>query len=373
MVRVGSCDTLPRTIHAEISPMSLPARSGSGPSLAAVLLLCAACGALPAHERAESADAATWELYVPNQDDATISVVDTDSRRVVRTIDLTEWGFGPNAKPHHVVSEPDGSYWYVSLIGGNRVLKFDSADRLVGSAELEVPGMMAIDPAGDRLFVGRSMSAVNPPRRIGIVRRTDMTVDEVDVFLPRPHALAVTPDGGRLFVGSLGVNQFAVMEPDGDDPELVDVAGPHHTLVQFAVSPDGRWLVSTAEMTAQLLVFDLAERVPVSAAEVEVGQRPWHPVFTPDGRWVFFGNKGSNTVSVVDSGSWTEVAVLESEGLDLPHGSAVTPDGRWVFISSNGSEGARGTVAVIDTSGLEVVAVIPVGRNAGGIGLRRTR
>jgi YVTN family beta-propeller protein len=352
-----------------MAPSARPARL----SVAAVLLLCAACGALPAQEREGGAGAATWELYVANQDDATISVVDTDSRRVVRTIDLTEWGFGPNAKPHHVVSEPDGSHWYVSLIGGNRVLKFDATDRLVGSAELEVPGMMAIDPAGDRLFVGRSMSAVNPPRRIGIIRRTDMAVDEVDVFLPRPHALAVTPDGGRLFVGSLGVNQFAVMEPDGGDPELVDVAGPHHTLVQFAISPDGRWLVSTAEMTSRLLVFDLAERVPVPAGEVEVGLRPWHPVFTPDGRRVFIGNKGSGTISVVDSETWTEVAVLESEGVDLPHGSAVTPAGRWVFISNNGSEGARGTVTVIDTSGPTIVDAIPVGRNAAGIGLRRVR
>jgi YVTN family beta-propeller protein len=353
--------------------MPLSDRPESGLALAAVFLLCAACGGLPAQGDGGGGNATAWNLYVANQDDATISVIDTDSRRVVRTIDLRELGFGPNAKPHHIVSDPDGLHWYVSLIGENRVLKFDAADRLVGGAEIEVPGMMAVDPAGDRLFVGRSMSAVNPPHRIGIVRRSDMSVDEIDIFFPRPHALAVAPDGSRLFVGSLGVNQLAVLAPDGSDPELVDVSGPHHTLVQFAVSPDGRWLVSTAEMTSRLLIFDLSEPAPRAVGEVEVGQRPWHPVFAPDGRRVFVGNKGSNTISVVDSESWAEIAVLESRGLDLPHGSAVTPDGRWVFISSNGSEGARGRVTVIETSGPEVVDVIPVGRNAAGIGLRRVR
>ena len=309
-----------------------------------------------------------------NQDDATISVIDAGTRRVLRTIDLQELGFGPMAKPHHIVAEPDGSHWYVSLIGENRVLKFDASDHLVGSVPFEVPGMLAVDPAEDRLFVGRSMSAVNPPSRIGVVRRSDLAVEEVDVLFPRPHALTVGPDGSVVVVGSLGVNQFAVMTSDADEIELFDVDGPHHALVQFAISPDGRYLVATGEMTGRLLVFDLSEPMaPVEVGEVDVGQRPWHPVFTPDGTRVYLGNKGTNTVSVVDAASWREIAVLESEGFDQPHGSAVTPDGRWVFISNNGSDGAPGTVVVIDTSGPSVVDVIEVGRNATGIGLRSVR
>jgi YVTN family beta-propeller protein len=36
-------------------------------------------------------------LYVTNQDDATISVIDMDAKRVVETIDLRKLGFGPTA------------------------------------------------------------------------------------------------------------------------------------------------------------------------------------------------------------------------------------------------------------------------------------
>lgn len=349
-------------------------------SLLALLALAAACGGGPGPAAGSGPPSPAedgpegWLLYVPNQDDATISVIDTATREVVRTLDLRELGFGPNAKPHHVVAEPDGSYWYVSLIGENRVLKMDADHGLVAAAEFEAPGMLELDPEGDRLYVGRSMSAVNPPSRIGIIRRSDMSVEELDVVFPRPHALALAPGGQVLYTASLALNRFAAVRPALEEVELVDVEGPHHTLVQFAVSPDGRWMVGTGEMTGRMLVFDLSgPGGPSQVAEVAVGQRPWHPVFTPDGGHVYVGNKGSNTVSVVEVGSWTETAALRHEGLDLPHGSAVTPDGRWVFISSNGSDGAPGSVAVIDTSGPEVVDVVPVGRNAAGLGLRRAR
>lgn len=355
----------------------MPRCEGTGVRIhlaALVALIIAACGGVQTPSGVGRAEGGAWELYVANQDDATISVIDTGVRGVVRTIDLQELGFGPMAKPHHIVAEPDGSHWYVSLIGENRVLKFDASDRLVGSTPFEVPGMLALDPVGDRLFVGRSMSATNPPRRIGVIRRSDMSVDEVEVFFPRPHALSVRPDGSALVVGSLGVNQLTVMTTDAGERELLDIDGPHHTLVQFAISPDGRFLVVSGEMTSRLLVFDFSDSMaPVEIGEVEVGQRPWHPIFTPDGTHVYLGNKGSNTISVVETESWSEVAVLESEGLDQPHGSAITPDGRWVYVSSNGSDGGPGTVAVVDTSVPSVVDVIQVGHNATGIGLRSAR
>jgi YVTN family beta-propeller protein len=50
-------------------------------------------------------------LYVCNQNDATVSVIDTRTNSVVRTVDLQKLGFTANAKPHHVQVEPDGSFW----------------------------------------------------------------------------------------------------------------------------------------------------------------------------------------------------------------------------------------------------------------------
>jgi YVTN family beta-propeller protein len=149
-------------------------------------------------------------LYVTNQDDATVSIIDAGTRRLIETLDLQPLGFGPNARPHHAQVEPDGSFWYVTLIGAGKVLKLDRENRIVGSVDLEVPGLIALHPAADLLVVARSMSAVNPPRRIALVRRSDMTLlDEYEVVFPRPHALVVDPRGDFVYVGSLGENQLA--------------------------------------------------------------------------------------------------------------------------------------------------------------------
>lgn len=330
-------------------------------------------------------------LYVAVQGDAQVAVVDMATLEEVARVDLQSLGFTENAKPHHIAVEPDGSHWYVSLIGENRVLKFDRENRLVDQAEFEVPGMLAAHPTRDLLFVGRSMSAVNPPQRIGAITRGDMAVEEVDIFFPRPHALTLSADGERVYSASLAVNQLAAVDVETGDMELTDIQGPVHTLVQFAASPDGRTLVATAELTGLLLVFDLADPDhPALRTEIPVGRQPWHPVFAADSRTVYFGNKMDHTVVAVDVEAGEVVWRTEDMGLNHPHGSALSPDGRHLFISSNGPGGMQmgememeaghdmhaahrastGTLTVLDTRDGSVVKVLEMGENATGVGAR---
>ncbi|MEQ9570208.1 MAG: YncE family protein [Longimicrobiales bacterium] len=341
-------------------------------------------------------------LYAAAQGDARVAVIDIATLEVAEWVDLTALGFSDNAKPHHVAVEPDGGNWYLSLIGENRVLKFDRDNTLVGQGEFEVPGMLALDPTSDLLYVGRSMSAVNPPQRIGVMERSSMAVDEIEVLFPRPHALIVHPSGGAVYSASLGVNQLAAVDAESWDLELLDVPGETHALVQFAVSPDGSTLVATAELTGDLLVFDLSDpAAPTFAKAIEVGLRPWHPVYGRDGRHVYFGNKGDDTVVEVDVEAGRVSRTFEVPGADQPHGSALSPDGRFLFVSNNGPGGMgmdhgddamdhadmdhddmdhtdaptyeTGTVAVIDLDTGRLVKMIPVGTNTTGLGARNPR
>lgn len=318
-------------------------------------------------------------VYVANQASASVSVLDAASGDVVETIDLTRYGFDGNSRPHHTAVAPDGEHWFVSLIGGGHVLRFDADNQLVDRTPFETPGLLAVDTDSDALYVGRSMMAVNPPQRIGAIDRRDMSMEELDVFFPRPHALAADPGGERIFAASLAENRIAVLHRTSGDIQLVDVEGPAHTFVQFALSPDRRTLVATAQLTGKLLIFDASGSTLELERQVDAGTQPWHPVFSPDGGRLYFGAKDDNAVVVMDARTWSVEERITAPGIVEPHGSAVTADGRWLFVSNRNLSGAYvpqraveqnsdvGTVVKIDTRILEVVRTIEVGAYPAGI------
>ncbi len=341
-------------------------------------------GAEAPTDPARREDPAPAVLYVANQEAARVTVIDTETGAVTAVIDLEQMGFGANAKPHDVAVEPDGSFWYVSLIGANRVLKFDRENRLVGTVEFERPGMLAVHPSEDVLWVGRSMAAVNPPQRIGRIVRSTLEIEEFDVFIPRPHALVISPDGQWVFTGSLGENTLVAVDSETGEAELTRLESPDpHVLVQFAISPDGNTLVATAQLTGRLLVFDVSEAPAIRLVrEIPVEAEPWHPVYSPDGRWVWFGNMAANAVTVVDAGDWTISSVIRDDGLAEPHGTVISPDGRRAYVSNRNMRGSGmdhsmdvpgghdmppGKVVVIDAQERRVLQVIDVAPYAAGL------
>lgn len=321
-------------------------------------------------------------IYVCNQGEATLSVIDVESNSIIDTIDLQELGFSQNAKPHHAIAEADGSHWYVTLIGDNKVLKFNRQNELVEQTELEVPGLMAMNEDQELLFVGRSMSAVNPPQSVGIIERSTMNLTrEVDLFFTRPHAIATSPDGKWTYTASLSANQILALDNHTDETELTMLDGSAHVFVNFAISPDGQTMVGTGQVSGKLLVFDLANPLmPEVTDTIDVNAQPWHPVYSPDGKYVYFGNKGAHTVTVVDMDTRTVDTVIEGEGLAQPHGAALSADGKYLYVTNNNLDGTYnpeggsgdkelpGTVTVINTETRTIEKVLEVGRYPTGIG-----
>ena len=342
-------------------------------------------------------------LFVCNQDEASVAIIDIEAAEVVHTVDLQALGFSANARPHHIVIEPDGSYWYVSLIGEGVVAKLDRDHRLVGTAEFETPGMLALHSDEDRLWVARSMTAVNAPPRIGVIRPSDMFIEEVEVFFPRPHALVVDERTGIAYTASLGVNQIAAVDPETERALVTNVEGPPHALMQWAISPDGTTLAISGEVSHTVHFFDISEDSlePRHMGIVEVEPQPFDPIFTRDGRTVWLGNKIADRITAIDVESLEVMTILDDSRIRQPHGAAVSVDGRFVLISNtnvrephdmmmmaNEEEhdhhdhhddhdpgervvGGPGSIAIIDAESGDLINFVEVGQNATGIAVTR--
>lgn len=279
-------------------------------------------------------------VYVANQASGKVTVVSAANDSIVATVDFAALGFSAHPKPHHIVVEPDGSYWYVSLVGDNAVVKLDRSNRVVAKAETVTPGLLAMDPTSDRLYSTRSMSAVNAPARIAVINRLSMLVEEVEVLIRRPHGLAVAPDGKHVYAASLGTNQIAVYDAAREQVGIVEVPGgdTSQVLVQLAVSPDGRTLVATSQLTGKLLVFDLADAArPRLVQRVDTGDWPWLVTFTPDGAEVWVPNQRSNDVTVVDAKRWSVITTVKGD-FAQPDGIAISGDGTLVFVANHNTD-----------------------------------
>ena len=322
-------------------------------------------------------------LYVCVQDDAKVAVVDMGARKVLRTVDFQKLGFPATAKPHYVVVEPDGSFWYVSLIGANRVLKMDRQDRIAAQYEMETPGMLAL--SGARTLVAtRSMSAVNPPKRIAILDRTTMKGDEVEVLFARPHPMAATAT--HAFTGSLGVNQIASISLA--DQKVRVVTWPSagiHSLVQFAVSRDGRSMIATGDVSGQLLLLDLSTpATPQISKSLAVGKMAFDPVFSPDEKTIWVPVQSTNEIVVVDAVAWKETARIKDAKLQQPQQVVFSPDGATAFVTNNnkmdhmadpahaGHDMPAGdgmaSLVIVNAKTYKVEGAIPLGKNLTGMG-----
>jgi len=306
-------------------------------------------------------------LYAPNQKGASVSVLDGHGRGLT-TVHLPERGFSSHPEPHQVAASGDGSSWYVTLVGDDYVAKFDHRHRPVGRARFEAPGMLVLDEGRDRLYVSRALAAVDPPSSLGVFRASDLELlEEVEVFVSRPHGLAVDSVSGRVYAASVDANRIAVYDPADGRVEVKAVPEAPNGFVGLDTSPDGSRLVATAQIVDRLLAFDVGGPEGLRrVATVPVEPGPYDVAYSPDGRFVWFPNQRADAVTRVETGGWTVDAVVRSEGFVEPHGVILSPDGRRAYVTSPGRPGdgpsrSAGTVVVLDAERGTVRAVTETG------------
>ena len=272
------------------------------------------------------------KAYVGNFKDNTVSVIDTGTATVVATIPVA-------AGPHGMTQTPDGRTVYVSGDGASSVSAIDTAtDRVVRTLEVgKAPHGLAMTPNGRVLAV-----AVYGEDTVVFV---DTASHErlAAAAVPKPHTIAVRPDGSVAYVASQEPGKFALAVIDlksfavirslpldkpprdlefGRDGKALyfTIAGENAVQVldpatdrivariPTGVSPHVATLFPGASAgtvvvqgPGELLLFDPDTNTALRT--IAVGKQPHWLAANGTGSVVYVTNEGSNDVSIVDLAS----------------------------------------------------------------------
>jgi PQQ-dependent catabolism-associated beta-propeller protein len=248
------------------------------------------------------------EVYVSNEKDNSVSVIDTISLDVVRT-------FKVGRRPRGITFSRDFSQFYVCASDHDAVQVFDAKTdtHLYDLPSGRDPEQFALSKDGKRLYIANEDDAVTTI--VDLEKR--QVVKQVDV----------------------GV------EPEG-----------------MAISPDDTIAVTTSETTNMAHLIDAKTYAPID--NILVDPRPRHAEFTPDGKNLWVSSEIGGTISIISLATKKiekkisfSIPGVPPENIQ-PVGMILTADGKTAFAAL----GPAARVAVIDVETAKVTKYIVVGQ-----------
>jgi len=250
-------------------------------------------------------------LYVSNEGDNTVSVIDTRTGEVEKTVSA-------GGRPRGMGLSPDGSKLYVAL----------GDDDAIGVIDTNTLEQVKTIPAGSD-----------------------------------PEAFAVHPNGA-IYLSNEDEAKTTVLDPATGEivaeiPVGIEPEG-------VGVSPDGKYVMVTSESTSMVHVIDTEAHEVVK--NILVPARPREVVFTRGGRWAYVSCEVAGEIVKLDVENLeiaqqarlrTDIERAKPKGLQLSH------DEETLYVST----GRGAAIAVVDAETLELRETIPVGRRVWGIAL----
>lgn len=276
---------------------------------------------------------AAWaaRAYVSNEDDGTVTVVDTQRLTALATLPVGK-------RPRGLVLSHDGTRLYVALSGLPKCpppMTDEDCARL--PRDRQADGIAVIDTATLRPLA--TLRGVSDPERV-----------------------EVSPDDRTLYVSEEDAARLAVLDVRRAIVRATVAVGREPEGVR--ASADGRWVLVTSEEDNSLAIVDA--HALTRHATVSVGKRPRDIAISPDSRTAWVSGEADASVYRVALPSGAPVArLLQLRSEARPMGLAFDAAGGRLYVST----GRGGGVAVVSVADGRLVTEIAVGARPWGIAL----
>jgi len=296
--------------------------------------------------------------YVTNKTAGTVTIVDTATNNIVKTV-------AAGTNPDGIAVSPDGSQIYVTSSLNNTITVVNTATGAkTRTVTINNPTAIGISPSGQTLYVTSGKDGT-------LVKITTVFWNSAAIKLPAgstPTGLVVSPDISNIYVISTTAT--------GGNISSVGAAAYTSTLIasftsaptSVAISPNSQRLyVTTADST--LRVINTATRAVI--ATHTVSGAPASVTVSPDGAKVYV----TDTMGVVSALDTTTGALLNTftsrtatTPMTSPVSTAVSADGTKLYVTDYDADVVH-VVSLVATNTVPAIGTVTVGAPNGGTGV----
>jgi YVTN family beta-propeller protein len=257
-------------------------------------------------------------LYVANESDNTVDIVDVAMMKVTKKIPLT-------GRPNNIAITPNGRKVYVAIAQSPGALDVIDTTTNEISATISVHGGVHntyVTPDGKHAVAG--MIGARNITVIDTKTDTPLWTTYFDRGI-RPMTFDTNGDGStrHVYAQLSNFNGFGVLDFETrkevariEYPEVsADQQTPGHggnTAHGIGVTPDNKYLVANSSLNSSVYVYTLPDLDLVGG--VRVGHSPNWVTMTPDSKFAYVSLSGSNSVAVVDIAAVKMVAEIKTGG-----------------------------------------------------------
>ena len=273
-------------------------------------------------------------LFVANQIEHSVVLVDTTSKQILATV-------GVDINGHEVAVSSDGRFGYVPIYGNTWVGKPGSNGSTIHVVDLRRGRTVAIIDLGKDvrphcahfgpdglLYVSAELA-----NAIYIVdTKTHSLVGEIPTGASHTHMLVISPDGRRIYTANNEPGSVSVL--DVRARTLVATIPISKKVQRISISPDGKFVFTQDQETPRIVVIDTATNSVVRS--ISLPRIAFSSAITKDGHWLL-ANSESGKLFVADVASGAVTKTFDTPDvpvLPTPGEFALAPDGTHAYVSS---------------------------------------